>query len=113
MLDNEVEFIELTVPFSRHVGRTKAWKNIIKSVTGDRAELDVEIGDHRIDLAAIRALRCLSARRTLAPRRKFSDVFHIIPGNFLLAISQIASCLPPAGPSTWEGYPVQKLTQSS
>lgn len=57
ILDNEVEFIELTVPFSRHMGRTKAWKNIIKSVTGDGAEPDVEIGNHRIDWASTSVLR--------------------------------------------------------
>lgn len=27
-----MRIIELTVPFSRHISRTKAWKNVIKSV---------------------------------------------------------------------------------
>lgn len=31
--DNEMSFIELTIPFSRHISRTNARKNVIKSVT--------------------------------------------------------------------------------
>lgn len=31
--NNEVGFIELTVPFNRHISRTKAWKNVIKGLT--------------------------------------------------------------------------------
>lgn len=72
-----MEFIELTVPFSRHIGRTKAWKNIIKSVTGDGTELDVEIGNHRIDWTAISVWGCLLVERTLTSHRRFSDVSHI------------------------------------
>lgn len=36
--DDEVGFIELTAPFSRHISRAKAWKNVIERVAlGDRA----------------------------------------------------------------------------
>lgn len=31
--DNEMSFIELTIPFSRHISRTYARKHVIKSVT--------------------------------------------------------------------------------
>jgi hypothetical protein len=72
-----VEFIELTVPFSRHIGRTKAWRNIIKSVTGDGAELDVGLGNHRIDWTAISVRGCFSAERTLTSHGRFSDVSRI------------------------------------
>lgn len=111
-LDNEVEFIELTVPFSRHIGRTKAWKNIIKSVTGDGAEPDVEMGNHRIDWAAISLRRCLSAKRLLASQRGF-QMASIHPGKLYLGSKSYSFLFPTCGPFHMGSSTCPKVTQSS
>lgn len=112
ILDNEVEFIELTVPFSRHIGRTKAWKNIIKSVTGDGAELDVEMGNHRIDWAAISMLRCLSAKRLLASQRGF-QMASIHTGKLYLGSKLDGFLFATCGPFHMGSSTCPKVTQSS
>lgn len=111
-LDNEVEFIELTVPFSRHIGRTKAWKSIIKSVTGDGAEQDVEIGNHGIDWTAVSVRGCFSAQRTLTPHGRFSDVCRITQAALFGEINMSYFCLPPRSFHMGKSSGTKKVTSS-
>lgn len=107
-----MEFIELTVPFSRHIGRTKAWKDIIKGVTGDGAEPDVEIRNHRIDWTVTSVLCCLSVKRPLTSQRGFR-MASIYPGKLYLGGKSYGFLFPTCGPFHMGRSTCPKVTQSS
>lgn len=70
--NNEVGFIELTVPFNRHISRTKAWKNVIKGLTlVTELNLMWRLGNSQVKSVIILVSRLLHIKKVVQFREDF------------------------------------------